>query len=290
MPRQPDRCILRIILAAPKHSGAEHNSREALLARFGRLVFCVCLLCACAAGQTGRDQFFESDGVRIRYQAVGEGPLVVLIHGMGGTLESWQRTGIVRVLSPHFRVVAMDLRGHGRSGKPHEPASYGPALAADVVRLLRHIGAAKAHVVGYSLGGLIALDVAAVHQEHALSVVVGGTGWPPPDAVNNFRRQAEAYETAKVPVREGDDPAALAALSRGLRVLSAEDVRAIKIPLAVIIGADDMFIADAQRLSRAVPKTEVVIIPATNHETAIWSPKFAEALLAFLRKQPVITQ
>jgi pimeloyl-ACP methyl ester carboxylesterase len=91
-------------------------------------------------------------------------------------------------------------------------------------------------------------------------------------------------------VREGDDPRALAALSRGLRVLSAEDVRGIKIPLAVIIGSDDWFMSDAQRLSRAVPKTEVVIIPAANHETAIWSPKFAAALLTFLRKHPSVTR
>ena len=102
--------------------------------------------------------------------------------------------------------------------------------------------------------------------------------------MDNFRRHAEAIEQGKVRLRDGEDATALAALSRGLGVLSAKDVRGIKNPLAVIIGADDMFMADAQRLARAVPKTEVIIIPATNHETAIWHPKFAEALLAFLRK------
>jgi len=81
-------------------------------------------------------------------------------------------------------------------------------------------------------------------------------------------------------LRESDDARALAALSRGLRVLRAENIQSIKIPLAVIIGADDPFIADAQRLSRAVLHTEVVIIPAANHETAIGHPKFAEALLS----------
>lgn len=256
------------------------------MASFGWLALvCAGLLCVRpGSGQTERDQYFESDGVRIHYQADGAGPVVVLIHGFGGTVESWHRTGVTRVLAPHFRVVAMDVRGHGRSAKPHDPASYGAALAADVVRLIKHLGETKAHVVGYSLGGLVALDVAALHQEHALSVVVGGTGWPPPDAVDNFRRHAEAIEQGKVRLRDGEDATALAALSRGLGVLSAKDVRGIKNPLAVIIGADDMFMADAQRLARAVPKTEVIIIPATNHETAIWHPKFAEALLAFLRK------
>jgi pimeloyl-ACP methyl ester carboxylesterase len=179
----------------------------------------------------------------------------------------------------------MDLRGHGGSGKSHDPAFYGVELAADVVRLLTHVGAAKAHVAGYSLGGLIALDVAALHQEHALSVVVGGTGWPPPEAVDNFRRRADAFEQGKVQVPKGGDARALAALSRGLRVLSAEKVRGIKIPLAVIIGADDPFVADAHRLSEAVPNTQIVIIPAATHETAIGHATFAEALLAFLLKQ-----
>jgi pimeloyl-ACP methyl ester carboxylesterase len=104
--------------------------------------------------------------------------------------------------------------------------------------------------------------------------------------VDNFRRHAEDIERGRVRVREGEDATALAALSRGLRVLSANDVRRITIPLAVIIGADDLFMADAQRLARAMPKTEVVVIPATNHETAIWHPQFAQALLAFLQKHP----
>jgi pimeloyl-ACP methyl ester carboxylesterase len=184
----------------------------------------------------------------------------------------------------------MDLRGHGRSGKPHDPASYGAELAADVVRLLSHIGATKAHVVGYSLGGLIALDVAALQEKHALSVVVGASGWPPPDALNNFRQRAEAFERELIPARDGRDNRALAALSRGLRVLSAEQVRSIKIPLAVIIGADDPFVADAHRLSDAVPNTQVVIIPAANHETALGHPTFAAALLSFLLKQSPLVQ
>jgi pimeloyl-ACP methyl ester carboxylesterase len=89
-------------------------------------------------------------------------------------------------------------------------------------------------------------------------------------------------------VREGDDARALAALSRGLRVLGEEDIRRIKIPLAVILGADDPFMANAQRLSRAVPDTEIVLIPAADQRGAIWHPKFAEALLAFLLKQSAL--
>jgi pimeloyl-ACP methyl ester carboxylesterase len=140
------------------------------------------------------------------------------------------------------------------------------------------------------LGGLIALDVAALKEKFALSVVVGASGWPPADAVINFRRRAEAFEREPASPRDGRDNRALAALSRGLRLLSAEQVRSIKIPLAVIIGADDAFLADAHRLSDAVPHTEVFIIPAANHETALGHPKFVEALLSFLLKQAASKQ
>jgi pimeloyl-ACP methyl ester carboxylesterase len=236
-------------------------------------------------GQTGQDKFFESNGIRIRYQITGEGVPVILLHGLGGTLESWQRVGVTGMLARHFRVVAMDMRGHGQSGKPHDPKFYGPALAADIVRLLNHIGATKAHVVGYSLGGLIALDFAALQQKHAASVLIGGTGWPPPDALNNFRKTAEGFEQGKFRVREGNDAMAWAALSRGLRILSADKVHRIKIPMALVIGADDAFLPDAQRLARAVPTTKVVMIPGASHDTAISHPKFAEAVLAFLLEQ-----
>jgi pimeloyl-ACP methyl ester carboxylesterase len=91
-------------------------------------------------------------------------------------------------------------------------------------------------------------------------------------------------------LREGEDARALAALSRGLRIPSAEQIRTIKTPLSVIIGADDLFISDAQRLSRAVAHTEMVTIPAVDHEMAIWHPKFADALLAFLLKHSAMAR
>jgi pimeloyl-ACP methyl ester carboxylesterase len=108
--------------------------------------------------------------------------------------------------------------------------------------------------------------------------------------MNNFRKTAEAFELGKIPVRDRDDAMAWAAFSRGLRVLSADEVHRIKIPMAIVIGADDAFMADAQRLARAVPTTKVVVIPGTNHDTAISHPQFAEAVLAFLVEQQRVGQ
>src|SRR5207302_6396416 len=73
-----------------------------------------------------------------------------------------------------FQVIALDCRGHGKSDKPHDPAQYGPEMAADVVRLLDHLKIEKAHLIGYSSGAFIAGKVAAIHHELVLSVVYGG--------------------------------------------------------------------------------------------------------------------
>lgn len=245
-----------------------------------------CLACGQAElSQSTEDRFFDSDGIRIRYQVWGKGPPVILIHGFGESLESWHRAGVVRALSPHFQVIALDVRGHGRSGKPHNKESYGAELSGDVVRLLRHLGITKTHIVGYSMGALVALDFAVLHQEHALSVVLGGAGLNPPETLDDFRQQAEAFEQGKVPGRDGDDAKALAAMLRGLRVLSEEDVRRIRVPMAALIGANDRFMANVRRLSRVLPGTQVTEIPGVDHAAAPGHPKFAEALLAFLLKQ-----
>lgn len=239
----------------------------------------------CGLGQSTQDRFFDSNGARIRYQVSGKGSPVVLIHGFGETLENWHEAGVVRTLSPHFQVIAMDVRGHGRSSKPHDQKSYGTELSGDVARLLRHLGIPKAHVVGYSMGALVALDFAILHQDHTLSVVLGGAGLNPPETLVEFKQQAEAYEQGRVPMRDGDDAKALAALLRSLRVLSEEEVRRMHMPMAALIGANDRFMGNVQRLSSVLPSLQVVVIPDANHLTAPRNPKFAEELLAFLLKQ-----
>src|SRR5262245_24404020 len=119
-------------------------------AQYGRcragMVLLPLFLWPAPAAQAAGDQSLDVNGLRIRYQVSGQGPPVVLLHGFGETLEVWSQHGIVRPLTPEFRVMTMDVRGHGRSAKPHATASYGRELAEDVVRLLDHVGAAKAHV------------------------------------------------------------------------------------------------------------------------------------------------
>ena len=100
--------------------------------------------------------FFDSKGARLRYVDQGSGPPVVLVHGILGNVENnWLETGVQPKLSQHFRVIALDLRGHGKSAKPHDRKLYGQEVVLDVIRLLDHLGIKKAHIVGYSMGGRV---------------------------------------------------------------------------------------------------------------------------------------
>src|SRR5262245_56603000 len=87
-----------------------------------------------------RDKFFVSGGIRIHYVESGHGAPIVLIHGLAGSVERhWLNSGILAGLAADHRVIALDLRGHGRSGKPHDPRAYGKEMSRDVIRLLDHL-------------------------------------------------------------------------------------------------------------------------------------------------------
>jgi len=103
------------------------------------------------------DQWIEVGPVRARYWSVGErGPVVLLIHGMGASVESWLRN--VDALARDFRVECVDLLGHGRTDKPAVEYRV-PVFARFVADFLAARGIEKAHVVGHSLGGAVALQL-----------------------------------------------------------------------------------------------------------------------------------
>jgi 3-oxoadipate enol-lactonase len=105
----------------------------------------------------------------LRYVEEGQGPAVVLIHGLAGDLAAW--TAQLALLAPHFRVVAFDNRGAGRSTQVDEPVSTRD-LAADTLGLMDHLGIAQAQVVGRSMGGAIAQHMALMAPQRVASLVL----------------------------------------------------------------------------------------------------------------------
>lgn len=106
------------------------------------------------------------DGV-LRYSVDGEGTPLVLIHGVGADREAWDQ--VIAHLKGRYRIVRPDLRGHGQSVKSPGPYSL-EGFAKDCLRLMDHVGMDKAHLVGFSLGGLIAQQLAIQSPERFLSM------------------------------------------------------------------------------------------------------------------------
>ena len=103
---------------------------------------------------------FDAKGVKIHYLLAGSGEPVVLIHGLDSSAEiNWNVNGVVGELAKDHEVVAFDMPGHGRSDKPTSDDAYGRQIVEDVVLLMDHLKLKKAHIVGYSLGGMVAPQI-----------------------------------------------------------------------------------------------------------------------------------
>ena len=106
--------------------------------------------------------YFDSDGVQIYFEEHGKGEPVVLVHGFASRAEhNWGAMNWFTTLAAHYRVVALDCRGHGKSGKPHDPAAYdGETMGDDVIRLMDHLGIKRTLIMGYSMGARIVTGLA----------------------------------------------------------------------------------------------------------------------------------
>src|SRR5919199_2562231 len=113
-----------------------------------------------------------SGALELHYEARGHGPAVLLVMGLGMSLAAGWRT--VPVLARHFRVIAFDNRGIGRSGGSPWPYFAG-RMADDAVAVLDSAGEERAHVYGISLGGLVAQEIALRHPDPVAALVLGAT-------------------------------------------------------------------------------------------------------------------
>jgi pimeloyl-ACP methyl ester carboxylesterase len=120
---------------------------------------------------------FDSAGVSIHYIVTGkdDGEAVVLLHGFASSIEA-QWPPVIDALKKDYKVIALDLRGCGGSGKPHDPKAYGIEMVNDVVRLLDHLKIDKAHMVGYSMSAGTGLLLAVHHGPRVRSLACCGAG------------------------------------------------------------------------------------------------------------------
>ncbi len=125
--------------------------------------------------------YAQNEDVEIFYETVGEGYPVVLQHGLTGSHEGWygraREVNYVEALQDKYKVVLVDARGHGKSGKPHAPEKYAMNyMVGDIVAVLDELNIEKAVLWGYSMGGRIGLAAAKYAPERFTAYVIGGNG------------------------------------------------------------------------------------------------------------------
>jgi pimeloyl-ACP methyl ester carboxylesterase len=226
-------------------------------------------------------QTLDAGGVKLWYCVQGKGQPVVLIHGwLSSAGINWVLPGTTGLLGRDYRVIALDVRGHGLSEKPAKEEDYGPELVEDVVRLLDHLQIKKAHIVGYSMGGIIAAKFIAKHPDRVLSGTLGGMGWLKDGGVAQmfFAQIGKNDREAK----------ALAVCGRSLAklALTEAEIKSIKVPVAVLAGDKDdvvkkLYLEPLKKVRKDWP---VIEIEDANHITCSFKPQFREELAAWIKK------
>jgi len=260
------------------------------------------------------DIYIES--FKMHYDAAGEGTPLVLLHGLGSSCTDWPLQ--ISAFSEIYRVIAPDCRGHGDSDKPPGPYSI-ELFAGDVLALLNRLDVAQAHVLGVSMGGMVALQMALADSQRIKSLVlvntfshliVSGLGslaallrralilrlfgmermgrlvarqlFPRPD--QEALRQFTAQRWAR------NDKAAYRAASLAVwRFNVTQRLGEIYCPTIIIAGEDDRTVSPPHRdvLQRGIVGSRLVVIPDSTHATPIDQPQhFNQVVLEFLASLP----
>ncbi len=245
-----------------------------------------------------------NDGVTLHYYVQGDGRPILLVHGFASSFRrNWVNTGWVDLLLDNgYKVIGLDVRGHGRSDKPHRPAAYDPALLCQDALLALEVAAEgkPADLLGFSMGAGIALRLAMAHPERFRRVAVGGIG---DDAIctladpatisaiadgldaadsstitlptaRRFRTFAEADDTNDLP--------ALAALMRGRGWPAClDDVLPIPRPVLLVHAANDEFMPAVDRLAGAISGARLVTLDGHDHLSMVGADAFQETVVDF---------
>lgn len=260
------------------------------------------------APQTG---YVPVNGLEMYYEIHGTGEPLILLHGGVGATGMFSK--VLSLLAEGRQVIAVDLQGHGRTADIDRPLSY-EELADDIAALIKQLGFEKADVMGYSLGGGVALRTAIQHPEVVRKLVLVSTpfkrdGWYP-EIVNGMGRmgavaaepmkQTPMYELyARVALKPEDWPVLLTKLGELLRKDYdwSRDVVAMGMPTMIIVGDADsvppshavQFFEllgggkkDAGWDGAGMSNARLAILPGTTHYDIFTSPMLAPTVTPFL--------
>lgn len=224
----------------------------------------------------------EAAGVSlvVRQRLSPDRPAVLLLHGLGADARStWEATGWLRALdAAGFGWIAPDLRGHGGSDKPRDSQFYPlRSLVDDAVAVLDAADVAVAHVIGYSLGARIAVELAAVDPGRVGRLVLGGFGIG--------SGAAEQIDRLLQRLPAGTDRAAVAACAGGVSEAPEPPVTSVLSPVLLVSGDADEFAGDIETMGARLAHASIERLPGRNHFTALAASDFKRLALAFLRAE-----
>jgi len=243
-------------------------------------------------------KLFESfDGQRIAYRELGNGRPTLLIHGiLSDGAWAWCGPGHVdRIAALGRRAIIPDLRGHGRSAKPHDAAAYADdALARDQEALLRHLGIAEVDVVGYSLGARTTIRwmVRGARPGRAVLGGIGDTFVVTPGPVSRLERAIRTEGRSGEPADKATwdwlthgafDARAMLALLAGQATTSKDELARLDVPVLIVMGSEDHGVGSAEGLAALLPRAEVRIIPG-DHVQVIGGSAFSDVVAEFLAR------
>ena len=193
----------------------------------------------------------------------------MLIHGVESNAQAtWEEPGTVAALARNHRVLAIDMPGHGRSDKPTAPEAHGVQWSEDVARLLDHLAIAKAHIVGFSMGGIVTLKFAVDHPDRMLTGTLVGMG-----LVQQGGAMQEFW------ARKPD----LAARRVADLALTPDQVKAVRLPMKILVGSNDTvarrYIEPLLAVRRDWP---VVEIADADHVGCLFKSQFRAELASWL--------
>ena len=211
--------------------------------------------------QAAPDQFLQSGDMRIHYREVGAGEPVILVHGWSRTLDDWDT--VATALAPTHRVIAMDVRGFGKSDKSGDYARFGTQMADDVIRLMDHLGIRRAHLAGMTMGSLIVANVAARYPARVSTVtMVAGPFYGREGCASRVPciSPGDSSVAARLPAarRAQNDSLSLIASMSSFSALDITAGPAPRVPALFICGAEDSLLEASHRMAAWWPGARMV--------------------------------
>ena len=241
--------------------------------------------------------FQAVDGVEIAWRETGQGRPLLLIHGfMSEADTNWIKYGhAVALANAGYRVIMPDLRAHGLSGKPHDPAHYPrDILADDQFALLGHLDITDYDLGGYSLGGRTVSRMLARGATPARAVISGmglegltqtsnrGAHFRHVfDNLGKHEKGSSAWMAEAFLKTTGGDPAALRHILDTFVDTSVEEIARWTLPVAVVCGEQDDDNGSAAELAAFLQRRKLFTVPG-NHMSAVIKPELGKAFVEAL--------